>query len=121
MAGGGELVELASAEALVWGAPRDPVGLATALGAADGLRWVQLPFAGVEEFVDLIDERRLWTCGKGVYAEPVAEMALSMALAGLRGLTTYARARSWTPPIGDRKSTRLNSSHEWISRMPSSA
>ena len=25
------------------------------------------------------------------------------------------------PPIEDRKSTRLNSSHEWISRMPSSA
>ena len=24
-------------------------------------------------------------------------------------------------PFGDRKSTRLNSSHEWISRMPSSA
>ena len=24
-------------------------------------------------------------------------------------------------PYGDRKSTRLNSSHEWISRMPSSA
>ena len=23
--------------------------------------------------------------------------------------------------LGDRKSTRLNSSHEWISRMPSSA
>ena len=23
--------------------------------------------------------------------------------------------------MGDRKSTRLNSSHEWISRMPSSA
>ena len=33
-----------------------------------------------------------------------------------------ALARSWesTDP-GDRKSTRLNSSHEWISRMPSSA
>ena len=25
------------------------------------------------------------------------------------------------PPVADRKSTRLNSSHEWISRMPSSA
>src|ERR1044071_9052815 len=25
------------------------------------------------------------------------------------------------PPVTDRKSTRLNSSHEWISRMPSSA
>ena len=24
-------------------------------------------------------------------------------------------------PVQDRKSTRLNSSHEWISRMPSSA
>ena len=24
-------------------------------------------------------------------------------------------------PLRDRKSTRLNSSHEWISRMPSSA
>ena len=27
----------------------------------------------------------------------------------------------WFPPPADRKSTRLNSSHEWISRMPSSA
>ena len=26
-----------------------------------------------------------------------------------------------TVPLVDRKSTRLNSSHEWISRMPSSA
>ena len=26
-----------------------------------------------------------------------------------------------SPHIEDRKSTRLNSSHEWISRMPSSA
>ena len=29
----------------------------------------------------------------------------------------YGRAEQWV----DRKSTRLNSSHEWISRMPSSA
>ena len=27
----------------------------------------------------------------------------------------------WFLDEGDRKSTRLNSSHEWISRMPSSA
>ena len=27
----------------------------------------------------------------------------------------------WSKVHGDRKSTRLNSSHEWISRMPSSA
>ena len=29
--------------------------------------------------------------------------------------------RGWTTNYIDRKSTRLNSSHEWISRMPSSA
>ena len=32
-----------------------------------------------------------------------------------------ARELPQTDPITDRKSTRLNSSHEWISRMPSSA
>ena len=33
------------------------------------------------------------------------------------------RGKQYTPPeiSADRKSTRLNSSHEWISRMPSSA
>ena len=34
---------------------------------------------------------------------------------------TLARAVKDTAPDVDRKSTRLNSSHEWISRMPSSA
>ena len=29
--------------------------------------------------------------------------------------------KRWIPNREDRKSTRLNSSHEWISRMPSSA
>ena len=29
--------------------------------------------------------------------------------------------RAWYLTYRDRKSTRLNSSHEWISRMPSSA
>ena len=50
--------------------------------------------------------------------------------AGLLDLArTYldAQARLWPELVGtaavpiDRKSTRLNSSHEWISRMPSSA
>ena len=42
----------------------------------------------------------MWTCGKGVYAEPVAELALTLGLAGLRGLATYSRAQSWEPPQG---------------------
>ena len=33
----------------------------------------------------------------------------------------YEANDAWLRITGDRKSTRLNSSHEWISRMPSSA
>ena len=98
--GGGEVVPVAEAEALVWGAARDPDGLAVVLQDAAHIRWVQLPFAGIENFVHLIDESRLWTCGKGVYAEPVAEMALTLALAGLRGFGTYTRATEWSKPRG---------------------
>lgn len=98
--GGGEIVPVADAEALVWAAARDAAGLAKVLETAGHLRWVQLPFAGVENFIHLVDHDRLWTCGKGVYAEPVAEMALALALAGLRGFGGYARATSWTGPVG---------------------
>ena len=38
---------------------------------------------------------------------------------GLNDVVIYSKAM--TAPPTDRKSTRLNSSHEWISRMPSSA
>jgi phosphoglycerate dehydrogenase-like enzyme len=99
-AGGGQVVALADAEAIVWGDPRDPAALAGTLDAAPDARWVQLPFAGIENFVHLLDREREWTCGKGVYAEPVAELALSLAVAGMRGLGTYARVRTWSPPEG---------------------
>src|ERR1044071_656503 len=42
-------------------------------------------------------------------------------LAQVREHFTEAETVELTFIIGDRKSTRLNSSHEWISRMPSSA
>ena len=62
---------------------------------------MQLPWAGVERFVHLVDDERVWTCAKGVYAEPVAELALTLGLAGLRGLGTYGRASSVEPSAGD--------------------
>jgi phosphoglycerate dehydrogenase-like enzyme len=101
-AGGGELVEASEAEALVWAAPADPDGLAATLEANAGIRWVQLPWAGIEPYVDVVRSHgeRIWTCAKGVYAEPVAEMALTLLLAGKRGLGTYARATSWAKPQG---------------------
>lgn len=104
--GRGTLVaSVAEAEALVWTDPGDPAGLATVLasgGGHPGLRWVQLPFAGVDAFLPLIDTGRVWTSTKGAYAEPVAEHALALGLAGLRGLGARARARSWGRPAGRR-------------------
>ena len=95
MAGGGAVVDPPDAEALVWAEVGTPDELAAVLEAGPGIRWVQLPTAGVERFVHLIDDTRSWTCGKGVYAEPVAELALALLLAGFRGLPGYARAISW--------------------------
>lgn len=100
IAGGGEVVPLEDAEAIVWAVPRDPGALRLTLERAPDVRWVQLPFAGVETFVDVFDDARAWTCGKGVYAEPVAELALGLALAGLRHVAGYAREQSWSGPFG---------------------
>ena len=105
VAGGGEVVGLTEAEALVWTAPRGAEELRGVLDAAPGVRWVQLPWAGVEEyarvgvFADDGSGRR-WTCGKGVYAEPVAEHALGMAIAGLRRFPDRVRATSWGRQAG---------------------
>ena len=78
-----------------------PAALEAALPTASNAKWVQLPFAGIENFVHLIDDEHVWTCGKGVYAEPVAELALGArrsadcaASASTRGST------EWTRPIG---------------------
>ncbi|MEY2966529.1 MAG: hypothetical protein RLY50_579 [Actinomycetota bacterium] len=100
VAGGAEVVQPAEATGLVWTASRDAPGLAAVLEANDHLDWVQVPFAGIENFVPVLDDRRTWTCGKGVYAEPVAEHALSLALAGMRHVAGYARATSWSGPVG---------------------
>ena len=77
-AGGGMVTPLADAQALVWGSPAKPAALADVLEQAPHLEWVQLPWAGVEPYLDVIDDDRLWTCAKGVYAEPVAELALAL-------------------------------------------
>jgi phosphoglycerate dehydrogenase-like enzyme len=97
-AGGGQVVELGQpADGLVWVSPRHLNELRAALDAQPGVRWVQLPFAGVEDAMasGIIDEARVWTCAKGCYAKPVAEHALMLALAGLRLLPERIRATTW--------------------------
>ena len=107
-AGGGRVVtDPADAEALVWLAPRDPDGLGPTLAAGPSIRWVQLPFAGIDPFIGHLTTEHTWTSGKGVYAEPVAEMVLAMLLAQLRHLVGYARATRWSGPVG----TNLHGAH----------
>ena len=100
IAGGGHIVEPAAASAIVWTAARDASGLREVLDAHGHLEWVQVPFAGIENFVPILDDDRIWTCGKGVYAEPVAEHALALALAGMRHVAAYSRASQWIGPAG---------------------
>jgi phosphoglycerate dehydrogenase-like enzyme len=56
--------------------------------------------AGVEHMAQagVLDHRRQWTSAKGAYAEPVAEHALALLLAGFRHLPERARTHSWGKP-----------------------
>jgi phosphoglycerate dehydrogenase-like enzyme len=101
-AGGAAVVPASEATALVWTEVADAEGLAKTLDANPQIAWVQLPWAGIEPYVGVIRAHAelVWTCGKGVYAEPVAELALALALAGMRSLDRYARAGTWTGPQG---------------------
>jgi phosphoglycerate dehydrogenase-like enzyme len=101
--GGGEPVGIdGTADALVWLAPWDPVGLRDALASTQP-RWVQLSAAGVEPLAaaGVLDPALTWTCAKGSYAEPVAEHAMTLALAGLRCLPRRVVATSWGQPGGE--------------------
>ncbi|MGH9263126.1 MAG: NAD(P)-dependent oxidoreductase [Acidimicrobiales bacterium] len=97
---GGELVEPDDAEALIWTDPLDAGRLSGLLAGRPGIRWVQLPFAGVDRFAALFEDGRTWTSTKGAYSEPVAEHALALGLAGLRQLPRRARARAWGAQAG---------------------
>jgi len=99
-AGGGALVADGDATGLVWTSPVHPEELAQFLLEHPNIDWVQLPWAGVEPFRAVMTTERTWSCAKGVYAEPVAEHALALLLAGFRNLGAYARAQTWTGDVG---------------------
>jgi phosphoglycerate dehydrogenase-like enzyme len=102
-AGGGEVVPVEAAQGLIWADPYGVAGLQAALAAHSEIEWIQLPWAGVEDFVAagvFDDDTRRWTSAKGAYAEPVAEHALALALALMRDLPTRVRATSWGAQSG---------------------
>ncbi|MEZ5167127.1 MAG: NAD(P)-dependent oxidoreductase [Acidimicrobiales bacterium] len=99
-AAGGEIVELPEAEALIWADPAAAAELPAALAAAPHARWVQLPYAGIENLVAHLDRDHLWTCGKGVYAEECAEWMMAGLLTAFRDLPRFVRATSWSTQSG---------------------
>lgn len=99
-AAGATLVAPANADGLIWSDPYDPAGLEHVLGDAPSISWVQLPFAGSENFIHLVNVDRVWTSGKGVYSEPVAELAMGFLLGGLRYIVGYSRTNHWSGDHG---------------------
>ena len=98
--GGGTIVaDPEEAEAIVWiGSNKTKLpGM-----LHPGVRWVQLPSAGVESWVEegLIDAERVYTSAAGVYSKTVAEHAFALMLAGARRLHEAARATSWEVGFG---------------------
>jgi phosphoglycerate dehydrogenase-like enzyme len=99
--GGGIVTDNPSeARAIVWTVPDDPSGLEALLSAHQNIRYVQLPWAGVEHFSSILDDKHVWCGGQGVYSDDVAEHTLALTLALLRQLPTRARATSWGEQAG---------------------
>jgi len=95
-----EQVDLGEADGLLWADPATSKSFPTAIAAAPNVTWIQLPYAGVESFLRYLDNDHTWTCAKGVYSEPVAEHAIGLAIAGMRNLHEYSRAKTWSGPVG---------------------
>lgn len=97
---GGQLAPLdQNTRGLVWLSHKNTDDLASILATHPNLSWVQLPWAGVDAFSELISnasrEDLVITSAKGSYAQPVAEHAFAMILALLRLFPRRIRATSW--------------------------
>ena len=100
--GGGIAADLnAQTSGLVWTDSQDVAQLGEILSTNPQITWVQLPFAGVDNFKALFDSvsasgrELVFTSAKGAYREPVAEHALMLALALGRALPERLAARTW--------------------------
>jgi len=87
--------DVADAGGVVW-TGNDPQELLDLLH--DGVRWVQLPNAGIESWLSagLLSPHRAVTSARGVYGHQVAEHALALVLACRRRIAEAARTDSWS-------------------------
>jgi len=95
-ASGASLVPMSSdVEALVWTDYARPDLLVENLEANPQVKWVQLPFAGVDAFSHIIQRPITFTSAKRSYSEPVAEHALMLAMALGRVIPQRVKATGW--------------------------
>jgi phosphoglycerate dehydrogenase-like enzyme len=99
-AGGGSVQPLSDeTRAVVWLSSSQPEVLRATLDDHPAIEWVQLPWAGVDAFADLLadygDRKLTFTSAKGAYSQPVAEHALALTLALLRQLPRKSRSTAW--------------------------
>lgn len=103
LAGGGTVAPLSDdTRGVVWLSEKQADELRAILESHPGIGWVQLPWAGVDAFADILadyaEDGPLWTSAKGAYSEPVAEHALALSLALLRNFPEKAHGTSWDDP-----------------------
>lgn len=99
---GGEVVSLSrNVKALIWLDYSQPQALAKLLDENPQIEWVQLPFAGVDAFADIIKRPIRFTSAKGSYREPVAEHALALSLALMRIIPERVRSQTWGRQFAD--------------------
>ena len=96
VSGGGKVAPLSKEVlALIWTDYSAPELLSKTLSEHPQIEWVQLPFAGVDAFAEILSAPVRFTSAKGSYKEPVAEHALALALALGRKLPVRVKATSW--------------------------
>lgn len=88
-------------KALIWLDYSQPQALANLLDQNPQIEWVQLPFAGVDAFADIIKRPILFTSAKGSYREPVAEHALALSLAMMRVIPERVVTKTWGRQFAD--------------------
>jgi len=88
-------------KALIWLDYSQPQALAELLDQNPQIEWVQLPFAGVDAFAEIIKRPILFTSAKGSYREPVAEHALALSLAMMRVIPERVVTKTWGRQFAD--------------------
>ena len=100
--GGAQVVPMSKeVEALIWLDYSKPNELAEMLDENPQIKWVQLPFAGVDAFAHIISRPILFTSAKGSYREPVAEHALALSRAMMRVIPERVVTKTWGRQFAD--------------------